>query len=114
MGYVYILSNDARTTLYIGVTSNLEARILDHKVGHGSEFTSKYKLTDLIYYEEIAGMEEAIFREKQLKAWKKTWKWQLIGTANPKLLDLAKDWYDEVALNDRKKVHEDQSNDQKF
>lgn len=64
-GYVYIMSNYNRTTLYIGVTSNIERRVLEHKAGSGSGFTSKYKLTDLLYTESVPGIEEAIAREKQ-------------------------------------------------
>jgi len=92
-GYVYIMSNKARTTLYIGVTSHLDLRILQHKSGQKASFTKKYKLFDLIYFELIQGMDQAIKREKQPKNWHKDWKWNLIKEENPKLLDLAKDWY---------------------
>ena len=93
MGFVYIVSNKGRTTLYIGVTSNLERRILQHKSGCGSVFTSRYHLTDLMYFEAIPGMQNAIDREKQLKNWHKAWKWNLIKSENPDLLDLAADWF---------------------
>ncbi len=93
-GYVYILSNKKRTTLYIGVTSNIEHRIFEHKTGTGSVFTSKYKLNALLYYEYIDGISEAIDREKQLKRWRSEWKWNLIKETNPELLDLAAEWYD--------------------
>ncbi len=92
-GFVYIVSNKNRTTLYIGVTSNLKRRILEHKSGHGSVFTSRYNLTDLVYFEQISGMQTAINREKQLKRWHKDWKWNLIKEGNPELKDLAEDWY---------------------
>ena len=92
-GYVYILSNKNRTVLYIGVTGNLERRILRHKSGYGSEFTQKYKLNTLLYYEQIHGMKNAILREKQLKNWHRDWKWNLISNENPELLDLAEDWF---------------------
>jgi putative endonuclease len=92
-GFVYILSNKNRTTLYIGVTSNLERRILQHKSGCGSVFTSRYHLTDLIYFEEIQGMQNAIDREKQLKTWHKARKWNLIKTENPECRDLAAAWF---------------------
>ena len=68
-GFVYIMSNTKKSTFYIGVTSNLKIRIADHKNGIGSEFTSKYKLTDLVYYEEFPDIYQAIDREKQLKNW---------------------------------------------
>lgn len=70
-GYVYIMSNRNRTTTYIGVTSNLERRILEHKTGFGSKFTKRYNLVDLLYFETIFGMMNAIDREKQLKNWHK-------------------------------------------
>ena len=66
-GYVYIMSNTKRTTFYIGVTSDLRTRIADHKNGIGSSFTSKYRIVDLLYYEEFPDIYQAIDREKQLK-----------------------------------------------
>jgi len=65
-GYVYIMSNKRRTTFYVGVTSDLKTRIADHKNSNGSQFTTKYKLTDLIYYEEFPDIYQAIDREKQI------------------------------------------------
>lgn len=87
-GYVYIVSNKKRTVLYIGVTSNLYSRIFEHKNGHGSIFTKKYKCTDLLYYQFYSRIEEAIEKEKQLKKWKREWKDELIKSFNPKLQDL--------------------------
>ena len=87
-GYVYIMSNKSRTTFYIGVTSSLKNRIADHKNGIGSEFTSKYKLTDLLYFEEFPDIYQAIDREKQLKNWHRQWKINLIKSANPEMNDL--------------------------
>lgn len=87
-GYVYIMSNSKRTTFYIGVTSNLKTRIADHKNGIGSKFTTKYKLTDLLYYEEFPDIYQAIDREKQLKNWHRQWKINLIQSLNPKMIDL--------------------------
>ena len=86
---MYILSNIGRTTLYIGVTSNLNQRIWDHKEGKGSKFTKKYKLTILLYAEEFDSISDAIARKKQLKTWRRNWKWELIKKSNPDLLD----WY---------------------
>src|SRR5690606_4068235 len=98
-GYVYILSNKNRTVLYIGVTSNLESRILQHKAGKGSRFTAKYSITDLLYFENIQGMTAAISREKQLKRWHKKWKWNLIKESNTDLNDLAAEWFSEEEIN---------------
>lgn len=88
----YIMANKNLTTFYIGVTNNLERRVKEHKEGDGSEFTSKYKLTYLVYYEIISDIKLAIKREKQLKNWHREWKLDLIKELNPGMIDLAADW----------------------
>jgi len=90
-GFVYIMTNVTRSILYIGVTSNLKRRITEHKEGHGSEFTIKYEVKDLMFYEGFRLITDAIAREKQLKKWHKQWKWNLITASNPNLLDLSED-----------------------
>ncbi len=92
------MSNLNLTTLYIVVTNNLERRVLEHKSGIGSEFTKKYKLKQLVYFEEGISIEDAIAREKQLKGWRHDWKWELIKSMNPNLDDLSEGWYDEELL----------------
>jgi putative endonuclease len=92
-GFVYILTNKSRTVLYIGVTSDLQRRILEHKAGKGSQFSTKYKTFDLLYFEQLNGMQNAIDREKQLKNWHKDWKWNIIKEENPNLIDIASDWF---------------------
>ena len=87
-GYIYIVSNKSRTVLYIGVTSDLESRVYEHRNGQGSKFTAKYKCEDIIYYEVFDDIESAIEREKVLKKWNRRWKEELITAFNPKLLDL--------------------------
>jgi len=94
-GYVYIVTNKSRSTNYIGVTNDLDRRMFEHKSGKGSVFTAKYKLHYLMYYEVFHSFQQAIDREKQLKGWKKEWKWNLIKEENPRLTDLAKDWFEE-------------------
>ncbi|NGP76995.1 GIY-YIG nuclease family protein [Balneolaceae bacterium YR4-1] len=89
VGYVYILSNYNRNIFYIGVTSNLEGRIRDHKNNEGSKFTKKYNLKFLVYYEEFPNIVDAILREKQLKNWHHEWKVNLIKKLNPSMKDLA-------------------------
>lgn len=69
MYYVYILTNKYNTTLYTGVTNNLERRILEHKYGIVEGFSKKYQLNKLIYFEEYQNTIDAISREKQLKRW---------------------------------------------
>ncbi|MFY0696236.1 MAG: GIY-YIG nuclease family protein [Balneola sp.] len=89
-GYVYFLTNYRRTAIYIGVTNSVHSRVWKHKLGEGFLFTSKYKLTILIYAEEYNNISDAIAREKQLKNWHKQWKWNLVKQYNPQL----EDWYD--------------------
>ncbi|MCO6462298.1 MAG: GIY-YIG nuclease family protein [Saprospiraceae bacterium] len=92
-GFVYIMTNKNRTTTYIGVTSNLHRRVLEHKARVVPSFTKRYNLLDLIYFEEFDSIIEAIAREKQLKNWHKEWKWNQIKSTNPELKDIAQDWY---------------------
>ena len=87
-GYIYIMSNKLRTTLYIGVTSDLETRVYQHRNGEGSKFTIKYHCHHLIYYEVFGDIESAIEREKVLKRWNRSWKEELIKGFNPQLRDL--------------------------
>ena len=85
--YVYIMGNE-RPTLYIGVTNNLVRRVYDHKNGTIPDFTARYHLNKLLYYEEFKWIEDAIAREKQLKHWNRKWKLELIEKTNPSYRDL--------------------------
>lgn len=88
-GYIYILTNYTNKVLYIGVTSELYFRILEHKERkYPTSFTSKYNCNKLIYYEYFTSIEEAIHREKQLKKWRRNWKITLIDNFNPFWEDL--------------------------
>ncbi|MEQ9307721.1 MAG: GIY-YIG nuclease family protein [Marinoscillum sp.] len=87
-GYIYIVSNPKRTVLYVGVTRNLYHRAYQHKNGEGSVFTSRYKCTDLLYYEFFPSIEEAIHREKRLKKYTRAKKNEIIKKFNPDLKDL--------------------------
>lgn len=87
--YVYILSNKRNGTLYVGVTSNLVKRIFEHKEKVVSGFSAKYNLDLLVYYEERWSIEEAIQREKQLKAGNRKKKLSLIESINPDWKDLS-------------------------
>ena len=69
--------------MYIGVTSNLVKRIYEHKNNLVDGFSKKYNLHNLVYYEQIEGIYEAIVREKRLKKWKRPWKIQLVSKFNP-------------------------------
>jgi putative endonuclease len=90
--FVYIMSNQYRTVLYIGVTNDLERRVWEHCSGEGGDFTRKYQAHHLVYYEAISDIKTAIKREKQLKNWHREWKLNLIMEMNLQLKDLAADW----------------------
>ncbi len=85
---VYIMASRYRGTLYIGVTSDLWSRVCDHKNKTTPGFTSRYGITLLVWYEHYVSMEAAIRREKQLKAWQRRWKLELIEGMNPDWRDL--------------------------
>lgn len=85
---VYILASGWNGTLYVGVTSDLVKRIWEHKSELVPGFTNKYRVHDLVWFEEHQSMESAILREKAIKEWKRAWKIELIETANPKWRDL--------------------------
>jgi putative endonuclease len=85
--YVYIMTNHART-LYTGVTSDLERRTRQHKLGEG-RFTSQYRATRLVWFEEFYEAEQAILAEKRIKGWVRRKKIELIEQTNPLWLDLA-------------------------
>lgn len=87
--YVYILSNKRNGTLYVGVTSNLVKRIFEHKEKVVNGFSAKYNLDLLVYYEERWSIEEAIQREKKLKAGNRKKKLSLIESINPDWKDLS-------------------------
>ena len=85
---VYILASRYRGTLYTGVTSNLWSRVCDHKNSTTPGFTSQYDVTRLVWYEHRQSMDEAILREKQVKAWRRAWKIEMIEAMNPDWRDL--------------------------
>ena len=86
--YVYILSSKKRGTLYVGVTSNLQKRIYEHKNGIVEGFTKMYGVHCLVYYEVARDAETALMRERQIKKWNRAWKLKLIEEQNPEWEDL--------------------------
>ena len=88
-GHVYILTNAARTVLYTGVTSDLPARLEQHRTGQYDGFTKRYKTHLLVYCDWFPDIREAIDAEKQIKAGSRKKKIQLIEQANPKWRDLS-------------------------
>lgn len=85
---VYIISNSSHTTLYIGVTSDIEQRMVQHRNREFGGFSARYNLTQQLYFEELGSMTEAITREKQLKSWSRKRKDLLISSNNPFWKDL--------------------------
>ena len=88
---VYVLASKRNGTLYTGVTSNLVKRIWRHKQKFFDGLSKRYNVTMLVYYELHGTMNSAITREKQIKAWKRGWKKNLIEANNPYWRDL---WVD--------------------
>ena len=86
------MTNKSRT-LYTGVTNDLERRVYEHKHKLVPGFTSKYNITQLVYYEETDDVNIAIAREKQIKGWLRAKKIALIESINPEWKDLSLDWY---------------------
>jgi len=92
-GFVYIITNARNTTLYTGVTNNLQRRVFEHKTKlKPKSFTAPYNLNKLVYYEGFHRIEEAISREKQIKAGSRQKKIDLINNINSEWKDL----YEEV------------------
>ena len=91
---IFSLINQTEYLLYVGVTSDLQNRVLDHKLKIYKGFTAKYECNKLVYYEEYQWIQDAIAREKQLKAGSRQKKIDLIVAENPSWIDLSVDWYD--------------------
>jgi len=86
--YVYIIASRRDGAIYIGVTNNLVRRAYEHRIKAVPGFTSKYNITQLVWFEVYDDPVSAITREKELKKWKRTWKIQLIQAENPEWKDL--------------------------
>ncbi|MGI9307578.1 MAG: GIY-YIG nuclease family protein [Gammaproteobacteria bacterium] len=84
----YIMTNEGKTVLYTGVTTNLIKRVWEHRQGFVAGFSRKYRCRFLAYYELHDEWESAVRREKQIKAWKREWKERLIADKNPDWKDL--------------------------
>ena len=88
-GAVYIMTNTHHTTLYVGVTSDLQGRVLEHKRNYyPRSFTARYNLHKLVYYARFSSVEEAIDCEKQIKGGSRQKKIDLINSMNPGWNDL--------------------------
>jgi len=92
-GWVYIMADRYRGTMYVGVTANIRARIHQHRTGDGSGFCHRYSLTRLVWADHTPLITDAIAHEKRLKRWRRAYKFALIECANPEWRDL----FDELA-----------------
>ena len=86
---IYILASGYNGTLYVGVTSNLVGRLLQHRDGTFEGFTSRYGVLILVWFEMTDTMADAIASEKRIKGWRRDWKKNLIERGNPNWTDLA-------------------------
>lgn len=89
---VYLMASRRNGTLYLGVTSDLLQRGLDHREGRYAGFSAKYGCNILVWYEQHYEMNQAIAREKSIKGWKRAWKISLIEKENPTWRDLYEDF----------------------
>jgi putative endonuclease len=87
-GWVYIMASGRNGTIYVGVTSDLQGRVYDHRTGAIAGFTSKYGCKSLVWYERHDNIVDAIAREKELKKYRRAWKLSLIEGFNPNWHDL--------------------------
>ena len=87
-GWVYIMADRYRGTMYVGVTADLAARAFQHRTGEGSDFCRRYGLTRLVWPEPGDSITDCIAHEKRVKRWRREWKFALVEQANPDWLDL--------------------------
>jgi putative endonuclease len=90
--YVYFLANWNNKVLYVGVTSDLQKRIYEHRNKLANGFTQKYNINKLVYFEKTRDVITAIAREKEIKKWRREKKNQLINRNNPYWNDLSLEW----------------------
>ncbi|MCW2380796.1 MULTISPECIES: GIY-YIG nuclease family protein [unclassified Sphingobium] len=90
-GWVYIMADRYRGTMYVGVTAHLGARILQHRSGTGSDFCARYGLARMVWAEPGEDIAQCIAHEKRLKRWRREWKFAPIERDNP-------DWKDRFDL----------------
>ena len=87
--FVYMMTNQSRTVLYTGMTNNLERRVWEHCNRITKGFTSRYRVNRLVHYEVYPSALDAIQREKEIKAWRRSKKNDLVESMNSRWNDLA-------------------------
>jgi putative endonuclease len=89
--FVYIMASRGGV-LYTGITNDLERRVFEHKRGLLAGFTKRYNVNRLVHFEEFDQVYDAIAREKQIKAWTRRKRLDLVRSGNPKWKDLSEMW----------------------
>ena len=92
--FVYILTNWNDKVMYVGVTSNLEKRVYEHRNKMAGGFTEKYNVHKLVYFEHTNDVRVAIEREKEIKKWRREKKNKLVESKNPEWRDISLEWTD--------------------
>jgi putative endonuclease len=88
--YIYVLTNDFGNVMYVGMTNNLERRMVEHQQALVEGFSKKYNLKKLVYYEHTSDVNAALAREKEIKKWRREKKNRLVENLNPEWEDLSK------------------------
>ena len=91
--FVYMMTSNNHHALYIGVTSELERRVWEHRNAEIKGFTCDYHCVHLVFFESYRDVRDALAREKQLKGWRRKKKNRLIAKLNPHWHDLAEEWF---------------------
>lgn len=86
--FVYIMASGFNGTLYIGITSNIQKRVWEHRNGVADGFTKRHNVKNLVHIEQCTDVNSALEREKKLKKWKRQYKINLIEAENPDWDDL--------------------------
>ena len=105
--YVYITTNPNQDALYVGMTNNLEQRIIEHYLNRGKPetYAGKYYCYNLVFYEEYKYVNAAIAREKEIKKWRREKKETLISSFNAEWNNLNKEVFGEWPLSEEEMVH---------
>ena len=90
--YIYLITNWNNKVLYTGVTNNLEKRVYQHKNKLIKDFTEKYNVNKLVYFEQTTDINSAITREKEIKKWRREKKNRLVESKNKSWDDLSEQW----------------------
>ena len=94
------MTNKNHSTLYTGMTKDLERRVVEHIQGEVKGSASRHHLNRLVWFESYRDVNDAIAREKTIKGWLRSKKLDLINSMNPDWKDLAADWFQNAGSRD--------------